>query len=47
MAIIKHDVATKKFENILLDCSDLVLLSIGILIVAALVEVFITPLFFL
>ncbi len=46
MALVKHDLATKKFEKILLDCSDLVLISLALLVVAALVEVFITPFLF-
>jgi stage II sporulation protein M len=46
VALMKHDLGTKKFEKILLDCSDLILVSLGILVVAAIVEVFITPIFF-
>jgi len=45
-SVIKHDVGTKNFERILLDASDLVLLSIFILFIAALIEVFVTPQFF-
>jgi uncharacterized membrane protein SpoIIM required for sporulation len=43
MAIIKHDFGSKKFEKVLLDVSDLVLLAVFILFVAAIVEVFVTP----
>jgi len=46
MAIVKHDFGTGSFERILLDVSDLVLLSVLILFVAALIEVFITPALF-
>ena len=46
IAIIKHDFGTKKFEQILLDSADLIILSIGILFVAAILEVFVTPLIF-
>lgn len=46
VAIIKRDFGTKRFERILLDSSDLILIAVFILFVAALIEVFITPLFF-
>jgi uncharacterized membrane protein SpoIIM required for sporulation len=46
MAIIKHDFGTGKFERILLDISDLVLLSVLILFIAAIMEVFLTPALF-
>lgn len=46
VAMIRHDFGTKKFENILLDSSSLIILSICLLILAALLEVFITPLVF-
>ncbi len=43
VAIVKHDFGTGKFEKVLLDVSDLVLLAVMILFVAAVVEVFVTP----
>ena len=46
VAIIKKDFETKRFERILLDSSDLILVAVFILFIAALIEVFITPLFF-
>ncbi|MBW2991015.1 stage II sporulation protein M [Candidatus Woesearchaeota archaeon] len=46
IAVIKHDFGTTKFEHILLDSADLLLLSLGILFVAALLEVFVTPIIF-
>jgi len=46
VAIINHDFGTKNFEKILLDASDLVLMSVGLLLFAALLEVFVTPIFF-
>lgn len=46
IAIIKHDFGTAKFEHILLDSADLLLLSLGVLFIAALLEVFITPAIF-
>jgi len=46
IAIIRHDFGTKKFEQILLDSADLILLSVGILFLAAVLEVFVTPIIF-
>jgi uncharacterized membrane protein SpoIIM required for sporulation len=46
VAVIRHDFGTRKFEHILLDSADLLLLSLGLLFVASLLEVFVTPLLF-
>ena len=46
MAIIQHNFGSKKFERVLLDVSDLVLLAVFILFVAAIIEVFVTPALF-
>lgn len=46
IAVIRHDFGTTKFEHILLDSADLLLLSLGVLFLAALLEVFVTPLVF-
>ena len=46
IAIIKHDFGTKKFESILLDSADLILLSVGVLFLASILEVFVTPMIF-
>ncbi len=46
VAVIRHRFGTKRFEQILWDSSDLVILSVVILIIAAFIEVFITPLVF-
>jgi len=46
IAIIKHDFRTKKFEHIMLDSVDMILLAVGILFLAALIEVYVTPLMF-
>ncbi len=43
VSIIRKDYKTPKFEKILFDASDLILIAIAILLVAAFVEVFITP----
>ena len=46
IAVIRHDLGTKKYEKILLDSSDLVIIAIVVLFLAALLEVFVTPLLF-
>jgi uncharacterized membrane protein SpoIIM required for sporulation len=46
VAVINHDFGTKNFEKILLDASDLVIISVVMLFFAGLLEVFVTPLFF-
>jgi len=46
MAVINERFGTKRFERVILDSSDLILLSVLLLIVAALIEVYITPLLF-
>lgn len=43
VAVIRHDFGTKNFERIILDASDLILLAVFILFIAAGVEVYITP----
>lgn len=46
VAVIKHDFRTKNFEKIVLDSSDLIIIAVVLLLVAALLEVFVTPMFF-
>jgi uncharacterized membrane protein SpoIIM required for sporulation len=46
IAIIKHDIHTEKFWVILQDSLNLIILSVIILFMAALIEVFITPALF-
>lgn len=46
VAIIKHDYKSKKFQHVLLDSADLLLLSLVILLIAALIETFVTPILF-
>ena len=43
IAVIRHDMGSKKFKNILLDSLDMIIISIILLLVAALLEVFISP----
>ena len=46
VAAIKEQFGTRKFEKIVLDSSDLILIAVLLLIVAALIEVYITPALF-
>ena len=46
VAVIRHNYTTKSFERILVDSSDLIIGAIFILFVAAMIEVYITPIFF-
>lgn len=46
IAVIRHDFGNRRFEHVLLDSADLTLLSLGLLFLAALLEVFITPIIF-
>jgi len=46
VAVINESFGTKKFEKIIMDSSDLILLSIALIILASLMEVYITPLMF-
>ncbi len=46
IAIIKHDYGSKNFNHVLKDSLSLLSLSLGLLVVAAAVEVYITPLLF-
>jgi uncharacterized membrane protein SpoIIM required for sporulation len=46
IAIINHEYSSRKFEHILLDAADLLLLSIAIIFIAGLLEVYVTPVVF-
>ncbi len=46
IAVIKHETGTPKFWRVLYDSLNLIILAVVILFLAALVEVFITPLLF-
>ena len=46
IAIIKHDLKSEKFWIILQDSLNLIILAVVLLIIAALIEVFITPILF-
>ena len=43
IAVIRHDFGSKRFKHIITDSLDLIVISIVLLFVAALIEVFITP----
>ena len=44
IALIKHDLTN---DQVLIDALDLVLISLGLLMVASIVEVYVTPLLFI
>lgn len=46
IAVIKHEFATDKFINVLMDSIDLTIGSIVVIFIAALIEVYVTPLMF-
>ena len=46
MAIIRKHYKTPKFEKIIFDSSELIVLSLLVLIIAAFIEVYVTPIFF-
>lgn len=46
VAVINEKFGTKRFERIIIDSSDLILISVLLLILAGLLEVYITPVFF-
>jgi uncharacterized membrane protein SpoIIM required for sporulation len=46
IAIIRHDFGSGKFKHILIDSLDMIFLSVFVLFIAALLEVFVTPMFF-
>lgn len=46
IAVIRHDFGTKKYEKILLDSSTLLIISLVMIFVAAVLEVYVTPLIF-
>ena len=46
VAIIKKHYKNEKFSHIIVDVSELILIAIAFLVVAALIEVFISPLLF-
>ncbi len=46
IAVIKHDIRSEKFWTILQDSLNLIILAVVLLVIAALIEVFITPVLF-
>jgi len=46
IAIVNHDFRTKNFQKIVLDSADLLLISIIVLFIAGLLEVYLTPVLF-
>jgi uncharacterized membrane protein SpoIIM required for sporulation len=46
IAVIRHDFGNKNFERIVMDSSDLLILSLVLLVIAAFLEVYVTPMVF-
>jgi uncharacterized membrane protein SpoIIM required for sporulation len=46
IAVIRHDVGTRKFEHVLLDSVDLLLIALLLVFIAGILEVWVTPVFF-
>ena len=46
VAVIRHDFGSSSFKQVLADSVDLIVLSIGLVFFAAILEVYITPIFF-
>jgi uncharacterized membrane protein SpoIIM required for sporulation len=46
IAIIKHDMGTRKFEHVILDTADLLIIALLLCFVAGILEVWVTPFFF-
>lgn len=46
VAVIRHEAGTEKFWHVLQDSLNLIIISVVVLFLAALIEVFITPIFF-
>jgi uncharacterized membrane protein SpoIIM required for sporulation len=46
VAVIRHTFGTKKFEKIIIDSADLLMISVFILLIAAVLEVYVTPVIF-
>ena len=46
IAVIRHDMGTRKFEHIILDTADLLLIALLLTFTAGLLEVWVTPIFF-
>lgn len=46
MAVIRHDVQTRRFRKVLTDSFNLIIIAIGLLVIAALIEIYVTPMIF-
>jgi len=41
--VLRHEFMDQKFNRVLYDCSNLILLAIGLLLVAGVLETFVSP----
>lgn len=46
VAVVRKTFGTKRFANIIYDSSDLILISLAVVVLAAIIEVFVTPVLF-
>jgi len=46
VAVVKHDFFSKKFNQVMADSSDLILIALGVVLLAAVLEAYVTPLIF-
>lgn len=46
VAVIRHDFKTRKFEHIIMDSADLLLLAVFLTLIAGILEVYVTPVVF-
>jgi len=46
IAVIRHDMGTRKFEHVILDTADLLLIALLVTFIAGVLEVWVTPVFF-
>jgi uncharacterized membrane protein SpoIIM required for sporulation len=42
-AVVRHTFGTKKFESVVIDTGDLIMIALGLLLLAAFLEVYVTP----
>ncbi|MFP4402919.1 MAG: stage II sporulation protein M [Candidatus Woesearchaeota archaeon] len=46
IAVVKHSFTSKKFSNIILDSGTMITIAFGLLILAAIIEIFVTPIIY-
>lgn len=46
IAVIRHDFGSEKFQQVVLDAGDLMIISLALIVIAAFLEVYVTPMVF-